>query len=370
MHQPSLLVTVFAFVLMLGPLIVLHELGHYLVGRWCGVRADAFSIGFGRELLGWTDRRGTRWKLAMLPLGGYVQFAGDVNAVGMPAEDVARLSPAEREGIFYFKPLWQRALIVLAGPATNMLVALAIFFAFNCAYGRIVAPPVIAAFANPSPARAAGLRIGDRITAIDGEPITSFDQIRDKVAPFAGDFLTITALRDGKPLTVRLQIASIQRHDQFGNAATIGQIGIGGSKPQLVHAGPLEAVRLSVSQGIGVFRLMFTGLHQIAEGKRSVKELGGPVKIAQYSGEQLTLGWPEFVYFAAFISINLAFINLLPIPALDGGHLAFYVAEAVRGKPLDIRSQEWAFRTGLFLVLGLMLFVTINDLASLDLFGR
>ncbi len=369
MHQPSLFLTVFAFLLMLGPLIVLHELGHYLVGRWCGVRADAFSIGFGRELFGWTDRRGTRWKVAMLPLGGYVQFAGDVNAVGMPAEEVARLSPAEREGVFYFKPLWQRTLIVLAGPVANLLVAFIIFFAFNVGYGRVVAPPVIAAFADPSPARAAGLRIGDRIVAIDGDPITSFDQIREKVAPYAGDFLTITANRAGKPLTVRLQIATSKRHDEFGNEADIGQIGVGAGKPQLVRAGPVEAAQLSFNQGVGIFHLMFTGIHQIADGKRSVKELGGPIKIAQYSGEQLTLGWAEFVYFAAFISINLAFINLLPIPALDGGHLAFYVAEAVRRKPLDIRSQEWAFRTGLFLVLGLMLFVTINDLASLKLFG-
>ncbi len=369
MPHPSFLMTVLAFLLMLGPLIVLHELGHYLVGRWCGVRADAFSVGFGRELVGWTDRRGTRWKLSILPLGGYVQFAGDVNAVGMPADAVARLSPSEREDIFYFKPLWQRALIVLAGPATNMLVAFAIFFAFNVTYGRIVAPPVIAGFASPSPAQAAGMRIGDRITSIDGGPITSFAQISEKVTPFAGDFLTIIAARNGQPFTVRLQIASVDHRDEFGNISKIGRIGIGSGKPQIVRSNALAAARLSFDQGVAIFRLMFTGIHQIADGQRSVKELGGPVKIAQYSGEQLTLGWAQFVYFAAFISINLAFINLLPIPGLDGGHLAFYAAEAALGRPLDIRSQEWAFRTGMALVLGLMLFVTLNDLASLKLFG-
>lgn len=370
MHHPSLIVTILAFALMLGPLILLHELGHYWVGRWCGVRADAFSIGFGRELVGWTDRRGTRWKLSLLPLGGFVQFAGDVNAIGMPADAVARLSPAEREGIFYFKPLWQRALIVLAGPVTNLLVAFAIFFAFNAMYGRIVAPPVVASFASPSPAQAAGMRIGDRIVSINGDPISSFDQISAKVGPFAGDTLAIAATRDGRPVSFRLQIATVESRDEFGNIAKIGRIGIGSGKPQIMHAGPLEAVRLSFDQGVSVFRLMFTGIHQIANGQRSVKELGGPVKIAQYSGEQLTLGWAEFVYFAAFISINLAFINLLPIPGLDGGHLAFYAVEAARGKPLDIRSQEWAMRTGMALVLGLMVFVTINDLASLKLFGH
>lgn len=370
MHHPSILVTVLAFLLMLGPLIVLHELGHYLVGRFCGVRADAFSVGFGRELLGWTDRRGTRWKLSLLPLGGYVQFAGDVNAIGMPADEVAKLPPSERDGILYFKPLWQRALIVLAGPLTNMLVAFAIFFAFNMAYGRIVAPPVIAGFANPSPAQAAGLRVGDRIIRIDGQPITSFDQISEKVAPFAGNFLTIAATRGGKPFSVRLQIASFELRDEFGNVSKVGRIGVGSGKPQIVHVGPLDAAWLSLNQGASIFRLMVTGIHQIANGQRSVKELGGPIKIAQYSGEQLTLGWTAFVYFAAFISINLAFINLLPIPGLDGGHLAFYAAEALRGKPLDIRSQEWAFRTGLALVLGLMVFVTINDLTAISPLGK
>jgi regulator of sigma E protease len=370
MHHPSLALTVLAFLLMLGPLVLLHELGHYLVGRWCGVRADAFSIGFGRELVGWTDRRGTRWKLSLLPLGGFVQFAGDVNAIGMPAEQVARLSPAEREGIFYFKPLWQRALIVLAGPVMNLLIAFSIFFAFNASFDRSEVSPVIAVFAEPSPARAAGLRIGDTIVSIDGTRITRFDQIAEKVAPFPGDVLTIVASRQGQPITVRLQAASVAISDPFGNKSRIGRLGIGAGKAERVRSGPVEAAQLAFDQCVSLFALEFTGIHQIADGQRSVKELGGPVKIAQYSGEALSLGWAEFVYFAAFISINLAFINLLPIPGLDGGHLAFYAAEALRGKPLAIRSQEWAFRTGLALVLGLMLFVTLNDLASLNLFGR
>jgi regulator of sigma E protease len=367
---PSLLMTVFAFLLMLAPLIVLHELGHYLVGRWCGVRVEAFSIGFGRELFGFTDRRGTRWKLSMLPLGGYVQFAGDMNAMSMPAADIAKLPASEREGVFQFKPLWQRALVVVAGPVMNLLVAITIFASFNMLYGRVVTAPVIAAFAEPSPAKAAGLRIGDRIVAIDGNQINSFDELRAKVIPFPGDTLHLTVERGGQRFAATLTIATATRHDQFGNESHVGQIGVAPGPLQFARVGPVEALRLSATQCVGVVQLMATGIQQIVVGKRSVRELGGPVKIAKVSGEQLALGWPAFVYFAAFISINLAFINLLPIPALDGGHLAFYAAEAVRRKPLDIRSQEWAFRTGLAFVLALMLFVTINDLVPPDWFGR
>ncbi|MDE2303774.1 MAG: site-2 protease family protein [Sphingomonadales bacterium] len=369
MHPPSLIVTVLAFLLLLGPLIVLHELGHYLVGRCFGVRARAFSIGFGHELLGWTDRRGTRWKIAVLPLGGYVQFEGDANAAGLPAAEIAALSAGEREGIFWFKPLWQRTLIVLAGPVTNLLVAFAIFFAFNLAYGRITPAPVIAGFADPSPARAAGLRIGDRIVAIDGAPITSFDQIREKVWPFPGDRLQITAARGPTRFSVVVPIATSTRRDAFGHVTEVGQIGIAAGPPQILRAGPWQAARLAVGDQIAILRLMVIGIDQIIEGRRSVRELGGPVRIAQVSGEQLALGWADFVYFVAFISMNLAFINLLPIPTLDGGHLAFYAAEALRGRPVGLRGQEWAFRTGLALVLCLMLFVTANDLASLKLFG-
>ncbi|HWU02062.1 MAG TPA: RIP metalloprotease RseP [Novosphingobium sp.] len=369
MGHPSLLMTVAAFLLLLGPLVLVHELGHYLVGRWCGVHADAFSIGFGREIFGWTDRRGTRWKVSMLPLGGYVQFAGDMNAASMPVDNIP-LSLAERERCFHFKPLWQRSLIVLAGPLTNLIVAVLVFAAFNMAYGKIVALPVVADFANPSPAQAAGMRVGDRITAIDGHPISGFEQIREIIVPIPGETVPVSVDRGGDHMTFTVTVASRSVQDEFGNSSRIGQIGIAAGAVQHVRMGPISAVGEGVRQSIGIMGTMVTGLRQIVTGRRSVSELGGPIKIAQYSGERLALGWPQFVYFAALISINLAFINLLPIPALDGGHLAFYVAEAIRRRPLDVRSQEWAFRTGLAFVLALMLFVTLNDLVSLNLFGR
>jgi len=368
-ESPGILVTIAGFLLLLGPLVLVHELGHYLVGRFFGVKAEAFSIGFGKELTGWTDRRGTRWKLSALPLGGYVQFAGDMNATSMPDPDIDRYDEMERAELFQSKPLWQRSLIVLAGPLTNLLVAVAIFAAFNAAYGRVVASPEIAQFTEESAAREAGLKIGDRIVAVNGNAISSFTEIPPHVVPYPGRTITVAVERDGSRIEVPVRIASAIEHDEFGNEARIGRIGIGAGKAEVLPVGPVEAVTLAFDQSIGIMRMMATGIGQIFTGERSVKELGGPVKIAKYSGEQLSLGWLQFVSFAALISINLAFINLLPIPALDGGHLAFYAAEAVRRKPLGLRSQEWAFRTGLALVLALMLFVTINDIATLPLFG-
>jgi regulator of sigma E protease len=368
MEHPSLLLTILAFALLLGPLVMVHELGHYLVGRWCGVRVVAFSIGFGKEIAGWTDRHGTRWKLSLLPLGGYVQFAGDMNATSTTV-DAIPLDLKEREGWFHFKPLWQRFLIVLAGPLTNLIVAVLIFAAFNMFYGRVFAPPVVNGFAEQSVAQAAGVKVGDKILSIAGSTIDGFEEIRSHVAPFPGETVPLVIERGAQKLTLNVTIAERVQRDEFGNEARIGMLGIAGGGLQRIRMGPVESLTTAATQTYGVMGTMVTGIKQIITGKRSVRELGGPVKIAKFSGERLSLGWQEFVYFSAFISINLAFINFLPIPALDGGHLALYIVEWIRRKPLGARSQEWAFKTGMAFVLALMLFVTINDLLPADLFG-
>lgn len=369
LESPSLLTTIFAFLLVLGPLIVIHELGHYLVGRLSGVKVDAFSVGFGKEVAGFTDRRGTRWKLSALPLGGYVQFAGDWNAASMPDGKLSSLPPEQRAVTFHGKPLWQRALIVGAGPFTNLAFAVAIFAAFFLAWGVPRATSEVDRFAPGSTAQAAGMLPGDRIVAIDGAKVDEFADIARAVAPYPAKTLRITVERDGAERVIPVPTAETIIKDEFGNEARIGRIGIYAGKVAVEQVGPLTAIGLAWRECIGIMDTMVTGIRQIFVGERSVKELGGPIKIAKYSGERFTLGWAEFVHFVALISINLAFINLLPIPGLDGGHLAFYAAEAVRRKPLGQRSQEWALRTGMALVLALMVFVTINDIVSLPIFG-
>ncbi len=357
------------FLLVLGPLVTLHELGHYLVGRMFGVKADAFSVGFGKEMAGYTDKRGTRWKLSMLPLGGYVQFAGDMNPASQPTDAWLALPEEERNKTFQSKKLWQRTLIVAAGPFTNLLIAVVIIAGFAIAYGMPTTPAVIQDFAEESAARDAGLLPGDRIVAIDGDAVEGFEEISERVLPFPGEVIAITYERGGGTATLPVEIASVEMTDRFGNESRLGMVGIYSVGREFTSVGPVGATGYAVKQSIVMMRMMVTGIVQIVTGQRSVKELGGPIKIAKFSGERLSLGPLAFIEFVALISINLAFINLLPIPALDGGHLAFYAAEAVRRKPASQRSQEWAFRTGMAFVLALMVFVTIIDIASLPIFG-
>ncbi|HLL29526.1 MAG TPA: RIP metalloprotease RseP, partial [Allosphingosinicella sp.] len=346
-QNPGFFWTIASFLLVIGPLIFVHELGHYLVGRWFGVKAETFSIGFGREIAGWTDSRGTRWKLAWLPLGGYVKFAGDMNAVGQPSPEWLALPAEERERTFQAKSVWKRFLIVLAGPATNFLAAILILTGFNLAYGVPQTPPVIGSFSEGSPAAAAGLQQGDRILSIDGKNVDRFEDILPVVALKIGGPINLEIDRQGRRFEVDVRPLVVTETDRFGNEIRRPMLGIGAGDQVLTPVSPVGAVAGSVQQCWVVVTTTVKGLGQIITGSRSVKEMGGPLKIAKFSGEQASIGLLAFLWFMAVISINLGFINLLPIPMLDGGHLFFYGIEAVRRKPLRPEAQEWAFRTGL-----------------------
>jgi regulator of sigma E protease len=364
------LFTAVVFLAVIGPLIFLHELGHYLAGRWFGVKADVFAIGFGKELLGWTDRLGTRWKLCALPLGGYVKFAGDMNPASQPSADWLALPEAERNQTFQAKTLWQRAVIVAAGPITNFIVAIAIFTVFFAAYGQLRTPATIANVAAQSAAAAAGLQPGDKIIEIAGRKIVHFEDISRNVSIRPREMVDIAILRNGQPLTLSATIGVQREQDRFGNRFERGILGISPGE-RIIEPLPFYQVpQAAIAHSWQMLDMMITTIGQIISGRRSVEELGGPLKIAQYSSQQAQLGLINVIEFMALISINLGFINLLPIPMLDGGHLALYGAEAIRRKPLSAKVQEWAFRSGLAILLAFMVFVTINDLGSFGLWDH
>lgn len=364
-QSPGLVLTVIAFILVIGPLVFVHELGHYFAGRLFGVKAEEFSIGFGPELGGVSDKRGTRWKLCALPLGGYVRFAGDMGPASAADPNWLALPAAERAVTFQAKPLWQRAIIVAAGPAINFVVAIIILAGFAIAYGDVRTPPVIGQIEANSAAAAAGLLPDDRIKALGGRAVETFQDMVMFVQNRAGERVRVDFLRGRAQRSVDLVVGTHVMRDQFGNIAKIGRLGIAHTGVEVVPVPLVEAPGVAIKKTGDIMRMMAEAIGQIISGRRPVSELGGPLSIAKVSGEQLSLGLSSFVFLIALVSINLGFINLLPVPMLDGGHLLFYALEAVRRKPVEPHVQDWAFRGGLLAVLALMALATTNDLGSL-----
>ena len=357
------------FLLVLTIVVFFHELGHYLVGRWCGIHADVFSVGFGPELIGRNDKHGTRWKLSLIPLGGYVKFRGDENATSLPSGAGSELNEAEREGSFPGAALWRRAATVAAGPVANFILAIAIFAVMFGMNGRVIADPVVAQVQPASAAEAAGILPGDRFVAIDGVEVEIFDDVQRYVSVRPEVPITVTLERSGEMVDVTLTPERTEISDPFGNKMEVGRIGVVTNNDsgnfRVREYGPIEAVGEGVAQSWYIVARTVDYIGNIITGREKADQLGGPIRVAKYSKDMSTLGIGALIQLAAVLSVSIGLLNLMPIPMLDGGHLVFYAIEAIRGRPPGEVAQEWAYRVGMSLVLALMLFATWNDVSML-----
>ena len=361
---------VIPFLFVLTLVVFFHELGHFLIARWCGVRVMVFSLGFGPELFGFNDRFGTRWKVSAIPLGGYVKFFGDDNAASVPDQAaIAAMSEQERRQSFVHQPVGPRAAIVVAGPLANFLLAIAIFAGLFMLYGKQSTSPRVDTIQPDSAAAAAGFQPADLVLSINGRPIESFAEMQRIVSSSAGETLTIEVERGGARLTLKAVPALKEVKDSFGNVHRIGVLGISRSlAPDDVKfqpVDPLKAVGLGVQETWFVIERTLSYIGGVFSGREAADQLGGPIRIAQVSGQVATAGIPALMHLAAVLSVSIGLLNLFPVPLLDGGHLLFYAIEAVRGKPLSERAQEVGFRIGLAIVVMLMIFATYNDIVHI-----
>ncbi|TDI64822.1 MAG: RIP metalloprotease RseP [Alphaproteobacteria bacterium] len=366
------------FVFVLTVVVFFHELGHFAVARYFGTRIDVFSIGFGREIFGWYDRHGTRWRVSWIPLGGYIKFFGDAGASSAPDREALQkqaeqLSEEERKACFHFKPLGQRAAIVAAGPIANFILAIVILAFIFGTFGEVVLTPRIDSIRPGGAAEQAGLQVGDVIVKVDGKTIATFSDLQRVVSISAETPLLITVNRFNQlfDLTVTPERGEIT--DRFGNVHKVGLLGIERNMApedvERVRYGPLAAIGKGVTETWFVIERTFVYLGRIIVGKEEANQLGGPLRIAQISGQVASLGFVPLINLTAILSVSIGLINLFPIPMLDGGHLLYYGYEAIAGRPLNARAQEYGFRIGLALVLCLMVFATWNDLVQLAIFN-
>lgn len=358
------------FILVLSLLVFVHEMGHYLVGRLSGIRVTAFSIGFGPELIGVTDSHGTRWKISAIPLGGYVKFFGDEDAASMPdADSVSHMTEADRAQTLAGAKLWKRAATVAAGPIANFILAIAIFAVLFSVYGKMISDPVVAEVKPDSSAAEAGVRPGDRLVALDGDKVATFDDVRRYVSVRPETRIVVTVQRDGKDIDLPMVPKRTDMTDQFGNKIEIGLIGIVTNDAlghfRVEHFTPLQAIGEGVSETSNIITGTFHYIGNLVTGRMKADQLGGPVRVAQASGQMASLGFSAVIQLAAVLSVSIGLLNLMPVPVLDGGHLVFYAIEAVRGRPIGAGAQEIAFRIGLAMVLSLMVFATFNDISNL-----
>lgn len=364
--QGILIGTIVPFLFVLIVVIFVHEMGHYLVGRWCGIGVHSFSLGFGPELIGFNDRSGTRWKLCAIPLGGYVKFAGDMSVTSQSDKAAKNLSDEERAIAFHTQAVWKRALTVLAGPVFNFLLAIAVFSVMFTIYGRGVLDPIVADIRPDSPAAIAGIEPGDRFIAVDGTKVEDFADVQRLVSGRAGDPIKFTMQRGEQTIDLTATPEASEQTDALGNKVKVGLIGVINNtetgNARQIHYGPLQAIgEGTLETGYAITR---TGqfLKRFVVGREDKCQLGGPVKIADMAGKAAKLGFEWLIQLTAFLSIGIGILNLLPIPPLDGGHLVFYAYEAVARRPASERVMEFVYRIGFFAVLSFMAFVFWNDL--------
>ena len=358
------------FLGVLTLVVFIHELGHFLVARWCGVTVKVFSIGFGPELFGFNDKHGTRWRFALIPLGGYVKFVDDENAASKPSpEALSRMSEAERKGSFHAKPVWQRAAVVAAGPIANFILAIVLYTGLNAVVGLRTMPAFVEAVIANSPAEKAGFQPGDKIVGIEGNPIESFDDLQKIVSVSAGKELQFVVERKGEKLELKATPNVDEQRDTFGRTFRRGLIGIQRSvspdKIQTQHVGPVDAFGLAVKETYSIITQTLGGIGDMITRRQSAEQMGGPLMMAEVTAKVAELGIEPLLRWIALISANIGFLNLLPIPVLDGGHLMFYAYETVFRKPLSERFQMAGFQVGLALLMMLMAFVFYNDISSI-----
>lgn len=358
--------SLWSFFVVISVIVFVHEFGHYIVAKLCGVKIMAFSLGFGKELVGWNDKSGTRWKIAMLPLGGYVKMFGDASAASnTDADAIEHMSESDRKLTFHHKPLYKKAAIVAAGPLSNFLLTIVIITGFIMTVGLPSADPVIGQVMHGSPAQAAGLIPGDRIEKINDDTVRVFNDISYLVSTNLGTPLTLMVLRKDKEFTVTLTPQEVEDDDGLGNKIKHPVIGIKSTDIKYHEVGPVKALEEAVHRTIMLCASTLKVMGQMVTGKRGAGDLKGPVGIAQLSGQATDRDFHTTLWLIAMLSANLGLVNLFPIPVLDGGHLAYYAAEALSGRPLAQKVQEWGFKLGFVILFALMTFTILNDLAKL-----
>jgi len=362
--------TILPFLFVLTVVVFVHEMGHYLVGRWCGVGVSHFSLGFGPELIGWTDKKGTRWRLSAIPLGGYVKFLGDDSAASTPDfEKLKELTPEEKATHFHTQKVWKRAAVVAAGPIANFILALVVFAAIFYARGQHIVLPRVDTVVADSVAEKAGFKSGDLILAINQEEVTSFGDLQRIVSIHAGETLRFSVERTGQIVDLAATPALREIRTSLG-VQRIGQLGLTASRnpddiKHITYSIP-QAIKLGASEMWFIVDRTVDYLVKLFSGRESADQLSGPIRIAQASGEVAQVGFIALMSLTALLSVSIGLINLFPIPLLDGGHLVFYAYEAIRGKPLGEKAQEWGFRIGLGFVVLLMVVATWNDIIHIS----